>query len=131
MALADQVVVMNNARIEQAGSPREVFNAPRSEFVARFMGAHNVIDSPSGPLAVRADRLTLHRTPQPDAREVAVRAVEYQGTCVLVKVSPVAGGAETFWTASVPDALFDAGPLAPGETVYATWPAQDAHALVA
>jgi len=31
----------------------------------------------------------------------------------------------------VPDALFDAGPLAPGETVYATWPAQDAHALVA
>ena len=38
MALADQVVVMNNARIEQAGSPREVFNAPRSEFVARFMG---------------------------------------------------------------------------------------------
>jgi len=80
---------------------------------------------------VRADRLTLHRTPQPDAREVAVRAVEYQGTCVLVKVSPVADGAETFWTASVPDALFDAGPLAPGETVYATWPAKDAHALVA
>ena len=66
MALADQVVVMNNARIEQAGSPREVFNTPRSEFVARFMGAHNVIDSPSGPLAVRADRLTLHRTPQPE-----------------------------------------------------------------
>jgi len=131
MALADQVVVMNNARIEQAGSPREVFNTPRSEFVARFMGAHNVIDSPSGPLAVRADRLTLHRTPQPDAREVAVRAVEYQGTCVLVKVSPVADGAETFWTASVPDALFDAGPLSPGETVYATWPAKDAHALVA
>jgi len=44
LALADLVVVMNNGRIEQAGSPREVFDAPRTEFVARFMGGHNVID---------------------------------------------------------------------------------------
>ena len=59
MALSDQVVVMNQGRIEQTGSPREVFNAPRSEFVARFMGAHNVIATPSGSIAVRSDRLTL------------------------------------------------------------------------
>lgn len=131
MALADQVVVMNNARVEQAGSPREVFNAPRSEFVARFMGAHNVIDSPEGPVAVRSDRLRLHRAPSGSARQAAVRAVEYQGTCVLVKLSPTAGGPETSWTATVPDAEFDAGPLVPGETVYVSWPLAEAHALVA
>ena len=43
MALADQVVVMNQGRIEQDAAPHELFNAPRSEFVARFIGGHNVI----------------------------------------------------------------------------------------
>ncbi len=43
MSVADQVVVMNHGLIEQVGSPRQVFNEPRSEFVARFIGGHNVI----------------------------------------------------------------------------------------
>ncbi len=43
MALADLVVVMNDGRIEQAASPREVFERPATAFVARFMGMHNVI----------------------------------------------------------------------------------------
>ena len=57
MALADLVVVMNGGRIEQAGTPREVFNAPRTAFVARFIGGHNVIATRRGQIAVRADRL--------------------------------------------------------------------------
>jgi ABC-type Fe3+/spermidine/putrescine transport system ATPase subunit len=36
--LVDEIVVMNNAVIEQAGTAYEVFNAPKTEFVARFMG---------------------------------------------------------------------------------------------
>ena len=55
MALADLVVVMNHGRIEQQGTPHAVFNAPRSEFVARFMGGHNVIPRAQGLVAVRAD----------------------------------------------------------------------------
>lgn len=43
LALADEIVVINNAVIEQAGSAREVFNAPQTEFVARFIGGHNVM----------------------------------------------------------------------------------------
>jgi len=43
MALADLVVVMNDGLIEQTGAPRDVFNRPRSEFVARFIGGHNVV----------------------------------------------------------------------------------------
>lgn len=43
LALADLVVVMNQGNIEQAGSPREVFNHPASEFVARFVGGHNIL----------------------------------------------------------------------------------------
>ncbi|MCK0196079.1 ABC transporter ATP-binding protein [Ancylobacter sp. 6x-1] len=44
MALSDLVVVMNGGRIEQAASPREVFNRPATAFVARFMGDHNVLE---------------------------------------------------------------------------------------
>jgi putative spermidine/putrescine transport system ATP-binding protein len=43
MALADVIVIMNDGRIEQAASPREVFERPATAFVARFMGDHNVL----------------------------------------------------------------------------------------
>jgi iron(III) transport system ATP-binding protein len=43
MTTADVIAVMNGGRIEQAGSPEEVYDRPRSEFVARFIGASNVI----------------------------------------------------------------------------------------
>jgi putative spermidine/putrescine transport system ATP-binding protein len=47
MALADLVVVMSNGRIEQAATPREVFERPATAFVARFMGDHNVVSGRS------------------------------------------------------------------------------------
>ena len=43
MTMADRIVVMNAGRIEQIGTPAEVYQQPRSEFVARFIGASNVI----------------------------------------------------------------------------------------
>ena len=38
MTTADLIAVMNAGRIEQAGTPEEIYNRPRSEFVARFIG---------------------------------------------------------------------------------------------
>ena len=132
MALADQVVVMNHGRIEQTGSPREVFNAPRSEFVARFMGAHNVIAIDGRNVAVRSDRLKLQRGLAAignQTRQASVRAVEYQGTYVQVSVTPQ-DLADAQWTVTVPDGDFDAQPLSPGETVFVTWAPNEAHALI-
>jgi sulfate transport system ATP-binding protein len=43
LEVADRVVVMNEARIEQAGTPAEVFHAPASEFVMDFLGNVNVL----------------------------------------------------------------------------------------
>ena len=43
IAVADLVVVMEHGRIEQAGSPREIYAAPRSVYVARFVGGQNVL----------------------------------------------------------------------------------------
>ena len=48
LALADLVVLMRAGRIEQGGTPEELFDRPRTAFVARFMGGHNVIAGPSG-----------------------------------------------------------------------------------
>jgi len=129
MALADQVVVMNHGRIEQTGSPRKVFNAPRSEFVARFMGAHNVIATPAGKVAVRSDRLLLVRQAGAGTQAVDVRAVEYQGTYVQVSVAPRAA-ADAHWTVTVPDHAFDAAPLEAGDAAFVSWAPDAAHALV-
>jgi len=44
MTMADRIVVMSAGRIEQIGTPQEVYDAPRSRFVARFIGASNVLN---------------------------------------------------------------------------------------
>jgi len=43
MTTADRIAVMNAGRIEQFGSPEEVYEEPRSEFVARFLGGSNIL----------------------------------------------------------------------------------------
>jgi iron(III) transport system ATP-binding protein len=43
MTTADLICVMNHGKIEQAGSPEEIYDRPRSEFVARFIGSSNVL----------------------------------------------------------------------------------------
>lgn len=41
-ALSDQIVVMNHGRIEQVATPGQVFRTPASQYVAQFMGDHNI-----------------------------------------------------------------------------------------
>ncbi len=41
-SLSDQIVVMNHGRIDQVASPTELFNAPSSQFVAKFIGDNNI-----------------------------------------------------------------------------------------
>ncbi len=43
MTTADLICVMNGGKIEQAGSPEDIYDRPRSEFVARFIGSSNVV----------------------------------------------------------------------------------------
>jgi iron(III) transport system ATP-binding protein len=43
MTTADLIAVMNGGRIEQLGTPEDIYDRPRSEFVARFIGASNII----------------------------------------------------------------------------------------
>ena len=113
LALADEIVVMNNAVIEQAGPAREIFDAPRTAFVARFIGAHNVIALPEGKVALRSD---------------AIPAIEYQGTHVAL-TAMVAGEQEV--TVLLTDKEFFGAPKETGEAIGLAWDARSAHALSA
>jgi len=43
MTTADLIAVMNHGRIEQLGTPKEIYDAPQSAFVARFIGGSNIL----------------------------------------------------------------------------------------
>jgi len=129
MALADVIVVMNEGRIEQHGSPREVFNHPRTEFVARFIGGHNVVTARGARVAVRADRLQLRRLNghgEAPPTKGTVTNVEYQGTVVQTSVTADDG---TELIALAPEQVFDREPLTPGTRVAVDWEPGAAHAL--
>jgi spermidine/putrescine transport system ATP-binding protein len=62
MTMADFIVVMNHGRIEQLGSPAELYERPASAFVAGFLGVSNLLaGTVEGPDAVRLDGGTLLR----------------------------------------------------------------------
>ncbi len=123
MALSDEIVVMNAGRIEQSGPPRDVFNAPQTEFVAKFIGNHNVLTLPEGRFSIRADRTRL--APDGDV-PATVTAVEYQGTSV--SVSLMAEGDQEVVVLLAEDEFY-AAPLNGGETVGLAWNAADLHRL--
>ena len=126
LALADEIIVMNAARIEQAGPPREVYDSPRTEFVARFMGGHNVITLPEGRAALRSDAIRITSQGEGARLSGQVLGVEYQGTHVTLSAR-VDGGQEV--TALVPEAEFFARPHNPGDAVGLTWDTAAARML--
>ena len=53
MSLSDRVVVMSHGQVEQIGTPQELYGAPKTDFVAQFVGAANLL---RGEVAAVADR---------------------------------------------------------------------------
>jgi putative spermidine/putrescine transport system ATP-binding protein len=130
MALADLIVVMNNGRIEQRGTPHEIFTQPATEFVARFIGGHNILAAGLGKIAVRTDRMKIGRlngqAPPPGSLPASIRDVEYQGTYVQLGL---ASAAASDLVAVLPEDVFFADPLNPGDRVSVSWSEKDAHRL--
>ncbi|MEJ2623277.1 MAG: ABC transporter ATP-binding protein [Pseudolabrys sp.] len=124
MALADMIVVMNDGRIEQIGAPREVYDKPRTEFVARFMGGNNVLPIDGRSYGVRADRLRL--SDGPDSLAATVRDVEYQGIYVLVSLR---AEGDLDLTAIVAERAFLESPIAVDQKIRVSWDASDLHEL--
>lgn len=128
LALADVIIVMNNGMIEQEGTATEVFNQPKTEFVARFMGGHNVIGETGQQFAIRSDKINVTKSmPQSiPVMEVVVSDIEYLGTNFSVSAKSNDG---TDVSVTVPDATFSDLPIEIGQTVFLNWATVDAHPL--
>jgi putative spermidine/putrescine transport system ATP-binding protein len=59
LTMSDRVAVFNEGRIEQIGTPVEVYDQPATEFVAGFVGVSNVIERDGRSLAIRPERIAL------------------------------------------------------------------------
>jgi putative spermidine/putrescine transport system ATP-binding protein len=142
------MVVMNHGRIAQVGAPREVFDRPVSEFVARFMGGHNVLEVDGARIGVRTDRMQVLAADAPAAegcveRPATVSDIEYQGPHVLLGLRCAAAvpapGATTADGAApladvqvmVPEPVWLQAPLQPGQAVRLAWRPEHARPLAA
>ncbi|NCC50332.1 MAG: ABC transporter ATP-binding protein [Spartobacteria bacterium] len=64
MSLSDRIAVMNNGRIEQIGTPAEIYEMPRSSFVAAFIGDTNFFEGQVAELIdTEYSRLTIDGFP--------------------------------------------------------------------
>src|SRR5215469_12408807 len=59
LTMSDRVAVLNNGRIEQVGTPLEVYERPRTAFVAGFIGVSNLIERDGRRITVRPEKITL------------------------------------------------------------------------
>jgi len=123
---------MNHGRIEQVGSPHVVYNRPASEFVARFMGGHNVLQTADGKVAVRNDHIRLTDAGS-TGWTATVSDVEYQGTYVLLGLQKqgvaLSANATAAYSVMVSEAAFAAQPYQVGQGVQLHWTPDQAHPL--
>jgi putative spermidine/putrescine transport system ATP-binding protein len=96
MRMSDRIAVFNQGKIEQIGTPREVYEKPSSAFVASFLGVSNLISGPSALALFGSDQLVnirperiklLKENAKASAGEIGVKAtitdVAYTGANTL------------------------------------------------
>ena len=94
LSLSDRVAVMKDGRVLQVGAPKDLYERPRTRFVADFVGTNNLV---TGEVVERRDQELIVRTDIGDLRAIPNGAVA--GRCVLairpenVAVGPAVGGA--------------------------------------
>ena len=130
LSLSDRLAVLHQGRLEQVGSPRQLYDRPRSAVVATFLGAANLLPEGNGGgmRLLRPERLRLSATP-PEAGERGLRArvreLAFQGATVEVRLcsdndlSLIA--IDT--TAGLPDHL------RVGQELWCRWDPADSHLL--
>jgi sulfate/thiosulfate transport system ATP-binding protein len=75
MEVAGQIVVINQGRVEQVGTPRELYESPANEFVMSFVGPVNKI----GETFIRPSDISLSLEPDGESTEVMVERVVHLG----------------------------------------------------
>jgi sulfate/thiosulfate transport system ATP-binding protein len=88
MEVAEQIVVMNGGRVEQAGSPRDLYETPTNEFVMSFIGPVNRL----GDAFLRPHDIQILPEADVSTTEALVRRVVHLGFEVRVELTLQDGG---------------------------------------
>lgn len=94
LTLSDRVAVFNNGKIEQLGSPRDLYDHPQSEFVARFVGSSNLFTDEesrtlfgkTGMHSVRPEKLDLELSARDGLLEAKIEETIFLGAATRVLV---------------------------------------------
>jgi putative spermidine/putrescine transport system ATP-binding protein len=97
LTMSDRIAVLNHGGIEQIGTPVEVYERPRTEFVAGFIGTSNLIERDGQRMTVRPEKIILVEEGQPEPQGMrvepgVVRDVVYAGVVTRYIVDLDAGG---------------------------------------
>ena len=126
LALSDIIVVMNEGEIEQADKPDVIFNQPINEFVAKFVGGHNVINRPGGKYSLRMDKTFFSKADDQGQSNAVLSAAEFQGNAV--KLSAVLQD-KTEMRCLLDDRLFLQNDFHVGMKICVNWQEKDMHKL--
>jgi putative spermidine/putrescine transport system ATP-binding protein len=125
LTMSDHVAVFNEGRIEQVGSPTEVYSRPATEFVAGFVGTSNILEREQRRFSVRPERIELSRASNGSNGESATVAdVVFVGAFTRILVDTEAG--ERLTIVKQND---DSSGLAPGSRVHVSWQDADAYEI--
>lgn len=83
LSISDKVVVMNNGKIEQIGTPEEIYYSPINEYVANFIGKSNFILKDGAKKLIRPENIKIEKN-QKGSWEVINK--EFMGAYTILKI---------------------------------------------
>jgi putative spermidine/putrescine transport system ATP-binding protein len=92
LTMSDRLAVFNAGRIEQVGSPAEVYEHPQTEFVAGFVGVSNVLEREGRRITIRPEKIRMADEGTSEGEAGTVREVVYVGMVTRYVVDLDAGG---------------------------------------
>lgn len=87
LSMGDRIVVMNSGKIEQIGTPEEIYNNPLNSFVADFIGTTNIIKLGKKEIMVRPEDLTLLKSEESNLKNYRVKNIEFRGNSYRVTLN--------------------------------------------
>jgi putative spermidine/putrescine transport system ATP-binding protein len=131
LTMSDRIAVFSNGRVEQVGTPGEIYERPANEFVAGFVGTSNILVRDGRSYLVRPEKIRMLAAGEPDDASTVrgvVRDVAYLGS--VTRYAVVLDGGETLIVLRQNLEMSAAGALQERDrAVRLAWRAQDASLL--